>query len=826
MDIRLTEWSITDAAGKYRLNAAAPCDIYSALRRAGIIPDPYWRENEAVVQWVSALSWKFSSAFTLGAADLEHQEILLNLDSLDTLAKVRVNGRPAGESTDQFLRFRRDIKPLVKAGINTVEVTFSPVAPEAKKRYNASPVKLRDQGYNLHHINYIRKCQCSGGWDWGIELCCCGIYGDCYVRPLDNLRLESLTHVQKHAKDRCTVTATAELRPAAASVPGKNATLTFRFNGESRRVRTAVPRDSAPFFVQAVFKVEHPELWWPNGYGEHPLYPLSVTLENQTIEQKIGLREIKVIRCPDKDGIPMTFAVNGVEIFAKGADWIPCDARMEQAYDAGRIGSLLRSAAAANMNMIRVWGGGIYGPDDFYRVCDRLGLLVWHDLMFSCALYPDSERFLNEVTAETEYQVARLQHHPCIALWCGDNECIGAIFWYPGRREQAAVIYDRVNRAAELAVKRRAPDQMFWPSSPCAGALDFSTDNWKEDSRGDMHFWDVWHENATFERYYGVRPRFCSEFGFQSFPSFETVLTYAEPRDFNPFSPVMDRHQKNGTGNAKILSMFGNYFRMPAGFREILYISQVQQALAIKTGVEYWHSLRPRCSGTLYWQLNDNWPVASWSSLEYGGRWKALHYAARDFFAPVTTVAYKTAPDAPLTVITVSDSPSGCRAETVCALRRISDGVIVRSWKKRLALRCGEPVNLGIPDFTADEALRGGMKNREVFMTMETFAADKVHYNTYFPEPYKRCELPVSGVRIAAVRKLNRRTAEITLTADAPAFMVWLTAGEYPEAVFSRNLFTLIPDDVPLKVTAEIPGGFSIGNLKKTLYVTDLRSSY
>ncbi len=298
---------------------------------------------------------------------------------------------------------------------------------------------------------------------------------------------------------------------------------------------------------------------------------------------------------------------------------------------------LIDDARKANINMLRIWGGGQYEKDVFYEICDELGILLWHDLMFACSLYPSINWFLREVANEIAYQIPRLQHHPCIALWCGDNEVIGALQWYEEskkNRDKYVANYLRLNDFVGSKCKEYDPTRVFWPSSPCSGSMDFS-DNWHDDRSGDIHYWDVWHGGKSFEAYYDVTPRFCSEFGFQSFPVLPTVAQYAEKSQWNITAAHMKHHQKNKRGNSIMLEMCSRYFRMPESFEQHLYISQVQQACAMQIGIEYWRTMRPVCMGTLYWQLNDNWPGASWSSIDYTGRWKLLHYQLKKSFEPV-----------------------------------------------------------------------------------------------------------------------------------------------------------------------------------------------
>ncbi len=828
-------WRLRRADEKKTIPAIVPGDNYSALQDAGVIPDPYWRMNERDVQWPVDHDWIFERDFTVPQELFAHESLFLNLDSVDTAAEIYVNGHLAGRSMDMFSRVRLEVKGFLHVGKgNSLQVKLLSHMRFTDELWEKSSKECRGHGPTLTtipHLNLLRKCQCSAGWDWGISLPCSGLYGKCYIGAADTVRLEHAYTTQEHRKDRCLVTAFAEVKPLETSRPGDEIVVDFTFDGETKSVKAKVPRALDNFTVSAKFTVEKPRLWWPNGYGEQPLYSLKVACNGQEISQQIGLRKLEIVNKADEIGLPLVFRVNGVDIFAKGADWIPCDARMRHC-DEARTANLLASAAQAHMNMLRIWGGGKFEDDFFYETCDRLGLLIWHDMMFACATYPSDDAFVFLVREETAYQVKRLRHHACIALWCGDNELIGVLGWHsktPAQRERLLLNYDRTNQAIWHTVAACDPERTFWPSSPCAGPNNFSN-NWKADQDGDMHFWDVWHENATFDRYYAVRPRFCSEFGFQSFPSLETVRTYAEERDFNLFSPVMDLHQKNGSGNAKILGMFGNYFRMPKDFASTLYLSQVQQALAIRTGVHFWRSCRPRCMGTIYWQLNDNWPVASWSSLEYGGRWKVLHSVAKSFYAPAITVAFRTAADKPLEVWCVSDLPGKADVKAVISLRRLSDGKAVAQWKNALKQDKAGAIQLKVPDLYTDMKARKGLALNECFLTTETTATTTDgtvhrHDDTFFLEPYKRCELPESGVRIAAVRKAKDCAFEVEVASDAPAFFAWLEVANDPIGHFEDNAVTVLPD-APRTLVYRSGKPMSLRDFKAALSLRDLRGTY
>ena len=827
-------WRLRAADEKDTLPVAIPGDNYSALEVAGRIPDPYWRENEAAIQWPAEKGWVFSRDFDVSPQTLKARCVYLAFDSIDTKAEVFVNGRLAGATDDQFRRPRFEVKRLLREGANTVEVRVMAQKRFIEEERAKSPELENNLGFlsAMGYINHVRKSQCSAGWDWGLSLPVSGLYGDTSLFTAGGAVLDSVACTQTHRKGACKVEVRVEFESTPKARIGEKIEATVEFNGESRVIVATVPPEKGRFAATAVFTMENPELWWPNGYGAQPLYALRVASGDRVIERKIGLRRLEVLNRPDKDGVPMTLRVNGVDIFAKGADWIPCDARPLHA-DEARIRDLLGSAAAANMNILRLWGGGAFESDFFYDECDRLGLLLWHDMMFACCLYPDRPEFLANVRAEVLDQVRRLRDHASIALWCGDNECVASLRWgnkNPAERDRKLLAYNRLTETIQAAAAEADPARVFWPSSPSAGPGNFVYND-SNSGCGDTHFWSVWHGGARFDAYYGHKPRFCSEFGFQSFPSLETVRTYADEAkgDFNLFSPVMDRHQKNRSGNSIILGMFGTYFRMPSGFAETLYLSQVQQAVAMQTGAEYWRTLRPYCMGTIYWQLNDNWPVASWSSLEYGGRWKALHYAARRFYAPLATFLFQPGRDTALEAHAVWDLPCAAEATAKVVLRRLADGGAVADWTLRAAFAKAGAKKLALPDLARDAKARKGLAPNECFVTVETTGRDADgreyrHEGTVFLDAWKHCDLPASGIAVRKVSKAADGALDIEVEAKAPAFFAWLAVADDPAGRFDDNLVTVLPGR---RIFRYRPGTtMTAAALKARLSILDLRSSY
>ena len=624
--------NVIDLAGTWRLRCDArnievdypvPGDVHSALIASGVIPNPYKGTNELDVRWVADEEWVATREFMLSA--LEDANYFLEVDFLDTVATVTVNDSEIMKAENCFRHCSPYLNNALREGKNRVEVVLhsNTKAANQKQADQPFPIPYSKSNNPIPNGNMLRKPQCHFGWDWNLAIVPFGICGKFILSPNRQSMREGVVVHQVHNEN-----GSVDLRVVIDDYHGD---CKISFNGKSI---------SHPY---ANFHILKPKLWWPAGQGEQHLYDLEIKKGPFIEHRKIGLRKLELITDADETGSRFVFKVNGREIFCKGANWIPADALPSNATPE-LTRKLLQAAKDANMNMIRVWGGGYYEKDFFYDICDELGLLVWQDFMFACSLYPSTEQFLDNVSEEVFYQVKRLQHHACIALWCGDNELLGALTWFEEshkNRDRYLVNYDRLNRQIEQATKKADPTAIWWPSSPSPGILDFG-DTWHDDSKGDMHFWSVWHEGRDFEHYYDVRPRFCSEFGFQSFPSLRLIKDFStSEEDLNISSAVMEHHQRNKGGNARVAETMFRNFRFPMDFGNFVYLSQIQHGLAMRMAVEYWRSLKPHCMGTLYWQLNDTWPVASWSGLDHGGSWKSLHYMARRFYAPVLVTARK-----------------------------------------------------------------------------------------------------------------------------------------------------------------------------------------
>ncbi len=631
-------WTLYQEGDTAPIPAWVPGCVHTDLLDAGRIEDPYYRDNELDTLWICETDWAYKRTFDVPAALLEHDRVLLRCNGLDTLATVTVNGTIVGNTANMFRTWEFDVKEILIAGENSIEVAFDAPLPYVQKR-NAERF-LPAWGVGDHKLDsggWIRKEPCNFGWDWGPMLTTSGIWRDIELVGFSTARLSDIHIRQGHdTAGHVDLAADISVEKTNESVLSAEVVVTLR-----REVIATQTVEMSSDEVVSALVIEEPQLWWPNGMGDQPLYDVEVTLSNadgdvlDTWTRRIGLRTLVLERKPDEWGESFHFAVNGLPFFAKGANWIPADTFSTRLTE-DDYARLIGDAVAANMNMLRVWGGGIYEDDIFYDLCDELGICVWQDFMFGCATYPAFDAtYMANVKAEAEDNVRRIRHHACLALWCGNNELEQGLVgdeWT--ETTMSWEDYDKLyNVLLPEVVARLDPQRDYWPCSPHTPVGDRRDFN-NPDS-GDAHLWSVWHGKEPFEWYRGCTHRFNSEFGFQSFPEPQTVYTYTSPEDRNITSFVMEHHQRSGIGNSTIIHYMLDWFKLPTSFDMTLWLSQILQGMAIKYAVEHWRRGMPRGMGTLYWQLNDCWQVASWSSIDYFGNWKALHYMARDFFAPL-----------------------------------------------------------------------------------------------------------------------------------------------------------------------------------------------
>ncbi|HVW21499.1 MAG TPA: glycoside hydrolase family 2 protein [Opitutaceae bacterium] len=691
LSLAAASWRFRDCSGRKWLPAAVPGCVHQDLRRAGAIPDPFWGRNELDLQWIEERDWEYRAEFDVPAALLAEEAVELVADGLDTLATVSLNGREIGRTDNMFVAHRWSVRGRLRRGRNVLLVRFASAAAYIRThRLGHRPREFNDP---VGRCQVLRKQQCQFGWDWGPRFVTAGIWRDLRLEAWSGNRLAGLRVSQAHAPNG---TVALTLAPELAR-PERPVVCHYRLKlGD-----ILVEEGSGSRIL-----VEHPQLWWPNGHGGQPLYSLAVEVRRRdgtllgTWMNRIGLRTVALDRHRDGGGETFQFVVNGRPLFAKGANWIPAHSFVAglQREDYARD---LRAAKAAHMNMVRVWGGGIYEAEDFYDLCDELGLLVWQDFMFACSIYPGDAAFQRSVRAEAEQQVRRLRHRACLALWCGNNEIeqLNAdLLEQPGLRRNYRDLFERL---LPRAVGRHDGVTAYWPSS--AHRPDRDNGPAAGERHGDTHFWDVWHIRRPVKDYEKWRFRFVSEFGMQSYSSPETQATFCPAGDGNVFGPEMENHQKNRAGNQVILDYVSRRYRFPKSQTDLVYLSQLNQAYCMQTGVEHYRRLMPHCMGALYWQLNDCWPAASWSSIEFTGRWRALHFLARRFFAPalvsvhlpgdeeITIGNYRRSSVDTAHLYTVYDAPAPARGLLRWELFHVGGKVLLRG-RCAVGLRYGHSV--------------------------------------------------------------------------------------------------------------------------------------
>lgn len=623
------EWKMRCVTESQWLPAIVPGSVYADLLDAGEMQDPFWRDNEMAALALMEKDYEYLRLFEVNEALLARDRIVLHCDGLDTLAELYLNGHLLGAADNMHRTFEFNVKPLLLPGQNALRIHFHSPNRAIRERYAENPANGSADA--MEGFPLLRKAHCMFGWDWGPRLPDAGIWRDLYLLAFDHARLEDVHIRQQHLDGRVRLSVHTQIESAAKE--GVDKTLRVEI--------TVTAPDGAVFTAQgmdATVDIASPQLWWPNGLGGQPLYTVEARLsrDGETLDsqcRRIGLRTMTIRRQKDEWGESFAHEVNGVCFFAMGADYIPEDNILRRVTPE-RTRTLLEDATSAHFNVIRVWGGGYYPDDFFYDICDDLGLVVWQDLMFSCAVYNLTEDFDQSIRHEIADNVRRLRHHASLGLWCGNNEMemfMGTGRWEPTpiQKSDYVKMYEYIFPAL---IKDLDPDTFYWPASPSSGG---GFDDPNNPSRGDVHYWDVWHGNKPFTDYRKYKFRYASEFGFQSFPCLPTVESFTLPEDRNIFSYVMEKHQRDSSANGKILRYMSQMYRFPANFEMLLYASQLLQAQAIQYGVEHWRRYRGECMGAIIWQLNDCWPVASWSSIDYFGRWKALHYYAKRFFAPV-----------------------------------------------------------------------------------------------------------------------------------------------------------------------------------------------
>ena len=798
------------------LPAEVPGVVHTDLLRNKVIPDPFYRDNEAKLQWIENADWEYRKSFTATPQMLAHQHIDLVFEGLDTIADVYLNDRPVISANNMFREWRADVKPVLKPGDNVLHIVFRSVFPVMKELQNEDP------SFALTHAEgkqYIRKAAYEYGWDWGPRFVTSGIWQPAYLEMWDDVRVSDFGIRQPDvSKEVANVLAEVEL---TSSISGP-ATVYVEYStagkkGESFRDVTLHPGVNP---VEIPITILKPELWYPVGYGPQTIYKFSVRVSEKLKvvaerETEAGLRSVVLRRDLDKYGRSFEFGVNGIPVFAKGAALIPFDS-FPSRVTTEQIRGILQTVRDANMNMVRVWGGGVYGTDDFYRICDEMGIMVWQDFMFATRI-PYSIR--DNVTQEAEYQVRRLRNHPSIVLWSGNNELEGFMDnerESPASHERAWIEYMALfSGILPRVIERLTPETPYIPSSPSA---DYEPTS-ETFQAGDAHNWAVWHGNQPPQFYETMNSRFVSEFGFQAFPDMRTIEEFTLPGDRDVRTPVMDEHQKNNgtSGNQKIHDYLLKNYREPKDFASFVYLSQVLQAETVKIGAEHFRRNRPRTMGTLFWQLNDCWPVISWASIDYFGRWKALQYYAKRFYNDLLVSPHVE--DGAVAVYVVSDKT----AATAANLR-----VRVMGFDGTVLSEKTEDVN--VPSLSSTIFMRmpmeelsalNGFDATSSFVAAELIVDGKVaSKNLLFFELPKDLSLPTPKISTEVEKSSDGYVVRVST--DVLARNVFLSAGDL-DATYSDNFFDLLPGE---SVTVQVKTAATLEQLRAALHVTSLADAY
>ena len=818
--------------------AHVPGVVQTDLFKDGLIPDPFYQDNDTRLQWIGLTDWEYRTTFQVDAATLAHDHVDLVFEGLDTYADVYVNDQVALHGDNMFRRWRVSVKSLLKTGPNTLRIVFhSPIEsmiPKVKALpYILPSVTTNNTGNeeNVATAPYTRKAGYQYGWDWGPRYVTEGIWQPIRVETWDALRIENF-HVQQETITKTDAAVNAEFNieagrstPASLEVTyGPLAGTAFPAVRQSVQLVPGLNRISVPIHIA------NPKLWYPNGYGTQDRYQFSAVVRTgkdiaANAALKTGLRSIELRREVTKTGKSFAFIVNGIPVFAKGADVIPFDSFPNRVTPEIHR-QILESARDAHMNMVREWGGGYYESDDFYDICDELGILVWQEFMFGGDMVPGGADFQNSVKQEAIEQVTRLRDHPSIVLWCGNNEIeTGWVHW--GDRQifkESVSATDREKVWTDYVVlfhgilsgvvAQYAAPVPYWGSSPSANfenPPDSQTD-------GDMHYWQVWHALAPIEMYTQQFPRFMSEYGFQSFPEMRTIRTFAKPEDMDIRSATMQDHQKNHGGNERILSYMLRWYPEPKDFESFVYLSQVLQAEAIKVGAEHLRRQMPNTMGSLYWQLNDCWPVASWASIDYYGRWKALQYYSKRFYDDVIVSPFRH--DGKVDVYVVSDKLQPLNGTIHTRLLDFS-GKVLSEKTQDVQI----PAQSSAIYFTVDqkELLAHADPTKSFLVFDLTVGGQQVSRNLIFFDTMHNLDLP-KPVKIETSLDKSNGGYAVTLRSPALARSVFVSFGDL-DVKTEDNYFDLLPGEA-VTVKLKTPAAVTLDQLKSGIQVISLTDAF
>ncbi len=820
------KWEFCEVGKMDSYPAEVPGCVHQDLLRNELIDDPFYRDNELSLMWIGERDWIYRRTFDVSEELLTEDSVVLECDGLDTLAIIYINKKLVAKTDNMHRGWVFDVKKILQTGTNTLEVKFKSVIPAGEAGHKKRRLKYTGSGVELDGSQYVRKEACNYGWDWGPACLTCGIWRSIRLRGYSVAKISDVHITQAHKGGAVILNAAIGVEHSIKQRTNLYARIRV-FSAENEKQAAKAECKIIRGKVDCELKIKNPELWWPNGMGEQPLYKVVVELFTDKgllldkQERRIGLRIFEVIREKDKWGESFTFACNGKRFFAKGANWIPADVFQ------GRVTKknyefLLQSSVEANFNMIRVWGGGIYEQDEFYDLCDELGLCVWQDFMFACQPYPAFDPvFMKNVEEEAVYNIKRLRHHASIAMYCGNNEleqcnCVSDTNKECMTWGEYKSLFDSL---LPRLVKKYDGERAYWPSSehsPCG-----DRENTSNPACGDGHLWNVWHGKEPFEWYRTSFHRFCSEYGFQSFPEPKTCRSFTLPEERNVTSYIMEHHQRARNGNELIIHYMTSWYRLPVGFDNTVWLSQIQQGLAVKYAVEHWRRNMPRCMGSLYWQLNDCWPVASWSSIDSFERWKALHFMAKKFYAPVLVSGLEDVTAGTVEVHISSDLQQTSVGTLSCRVTQI-DGTVLdeKTQKVRIPVNGSRKVaTLRLRKFIEQYT------NRDIlvwlYLTDDNGEELSRNFVSFCRPKHMQLQNPQIKVKVT---KYNGIAFKVSLKAAKPALWVWLELDGH-DAQFEDN-FICMESSQETAILVSAPTIKTIKSFKQALRVRSLLNTY
>lgn len=792
-------WTFCQAGTDRWMMATVPGTVHQDLISHKQLPDPFYGTNETKIQWVEKEDWEYRTTFHVTSEQLSRGAAQLTFEGLDTYADVYLNGALILKADNMFIGYSVPVKEVLRSGENKLDVFFHSPIKQTLPQWNSNGFDYpADNDHSDKRLSiFSRKAPYSYGWDWGIRMVTSGIWRPVSLRFYDIATIEDF-HVKQLSLNDQQARLSGELEVNSIANEDAEVVLSYSLpNAHPVSIRQNITLKAGINRVAVPLEVKKPVRWMPNGWGDPTLYTVSAQIicQNKVIaarQQRIGLRTVRLVNEKDKDGESYYFEVNGIPMFAKGANYIPSDA-MLPAMTAERYRALFRDIKAAHMNVVRVWGGGVYEDNLFYDLADENGILVWQDFMFGCTIYPADPTFLKRVEQEADYNIKRLRNHACLAMWCGNNEILeGLKYWgwqskyTPETYEQFYRNYDKLfHQLLPARVKALDGDRFYVHGSPYFANWG-RPDSWKI---GDSHNWGIWYGKKPFESSDTEKGRFISEFGFQSFPEMKTIATFASPEDYEIESEVMNAHQKSSIGNSLIRTYMERDFRVPEKFEDFVYVGLVLQGQGMRHCFEAHRRHRPYCMGTLYWQLNDSWPVVSWSGIDYFGNWKALHYQAARAFAPL--IINPIQEDGNLNVYLLSD-----KLESLPGLN-LDMQLIDFNGKKlsRKSITAEAPANASVKVFGcaldewATEPLR---KDCFLVLTLKDKSGHELAKDIHFFTQTKNLNLPQTT--ISSKVKVLDGSCEVTLKSTQLAKDVFIQI-PIQGARFTDNFFDLLPGE-------------------------------